>query len=373
MYNFKDLMKVSAVGAILLSTLAACNGKPESNPTPPPSDDDRVEVIIEQVVDGKVVDTRAIGRTDVVKYTGKTDGDDLVQLKWPNKVTKGDFVKITAYAKPNLYLREIKYRYSQSESKKSSPTSTKVRGDTFNASRPLTAVNGNSPVLVPTDGAYDNRVYISLEYESARKADYILTEEVTISGETAYDLANKYWGGYWNGWTDYGQGFNEEGIESPGDGTEYYEVTHNFSITSPTGKPLNVTLPVTLTLANELVALRTEEESDPETQEVISENSRIESLKNLEGVKCSYNLQFDSRGRAQITYGSIAKLYNLDDVSYNQYDRGWSVWVKGPYVGNPAPIIKNIQVQSVVFPSYKKNITYDSGAGKSGSVNIYLR
>ena len=55
MRNFKDLMKVSAVGAILLSALAACQSKPESNPTPP--EDNQVEVIIEQVVDGKVVET----------------------------------------------------------------------------------------------------------------------------------------------------------------------------------------------------------------------------------------------------------------------------------------------------------------------------
>ena len=86
MYRFKDLMKVSAVGVILLSALAACNSKPESNPTPPPSDDDRVEVIIEQVVDGKVVDTRAVGRTDVVKHTGKTDGEDVAQIGWPDDV-----------------------------------------------------------------------------------------------------------------------------------------------------------------------------------------------------------------------------------------------------------------------------------------------
>ena len=55
MYKFKDVMKVSAVGAILLSALVACNGKPESNPTPP--ENNQVEVIIEQVVDGKVVET----------------------------------------------------------------------------------------------------------------------------------------------------------------------------------------------------------------------------------------------------------------------------------------------------------------------------
>ena len=163
MRRFLDVMKVSAVGAILLSALAACNSKPESNPTPPESD--QVEVIIEQVVDGKVVDTRAVGRTDVVKYTGKTDGSDLVQLKWPGRVLKGEDVEITAYAKPNLYLQKIKYRYSQSESRKSSPTSTNVRGDTYNASRPLTAVNENSPVLIPTKDAKNNRVYVSLEYE----------------------------------------------------------------------------------------------------------------------------------------------------------------------------------------------------------------
>ena len=163
MRRFLDVMKVSAVGAILLSALAACNSKPESNPTPPESD--QVEVIIEQVVDGKVVDTRAVGRTDVVKYTGKTNGSDLVQLKWPGKVKKGDFVKITAYAKPNLYLQEIKYRYSQSEERKQSPSSANVRGDTYNASRPLTAVNENSPVLIPTKDAKNNRVYVSLEYK----------------------------------------------------------------------------------------------------------------------------------------------------------------------------------------------------------------
>lgn len=43
------------MGIILLSTLAACQSKPESNPTAP--ENNQVEVIIEQVVDGKVVET----------------------------------------------------------------------------------------------------------------------------------------------------------------------------------------------------------------------------------------------------------------------------------------------------------------------------
>ena len=67
-------MKVSAVGMILLSALAACQSKPESNPTPP--ENNQVEVIIEQVVDGKVVETRAVGRTDVVKH-GTGDGSEV--------------------------------------------------------------------------------------------------------------------------------------------------------------------------------------------------------------------------------------------------------------------------------------------------------
>ena len=197
MYSFKDVMKVSAVGAILLSALVACNSKPESNPTPPPSDDDRVEVIIEQVVDGKVVDTRAIGRTDVVKYTGKTDGNDLVQLKWPGKVTKGKNVEITAYAKPNLYLQEIKYRYSQSEEKKRSPSSANVRGDTYNASRPLTAVNENSPVLIPTRDAKDNRVYVSLEYNKL-EGEYSVGELIAPLDVEFKEYEPRYTGDPWD-------------------------------------------------------------------------------------------------------------------------------------------------------------------------------
>ena len=195
MRSFLDVMKVSAVGAILLSALAACNGKPESNPTPPESD--QVEVIIEQVVDGKVVDTRAVGRTDVVKYTGKTDGDDLVQLKWPGRVPKGRDVEITAYAKPNLYLQEIKYRYSQKEERKRSPTSANVRGDTYNASRPLTAVNESAPVLVPTGGAYDNRVYVSLEYNKL-EGEYSVGELIAPLDVEFKEYEPRYTGDPWD-------------------------------------------------------------------------------------------------------------------------------------------------------------------------------
>lgn len=55
MHSLLDVMKMSAMGMILLSALSACQSKPESNPTPP--ENNQVEVIIEQVVDGKVVET----------------------------------------------------------------------------------------------------------------------------------------------------------------------------------------------------------------------------------------------------------------------------------------------------------------------------
>lgn len=113
MYNFKDVMKVSAVGVILLSALAACDSKPESNPTPPESD--QVEVIIEQVVDGKVVDTRAVGRTDVVKYNGRSDGKDVAQIEWPDDVSSDQKFDFIYYAKPGLYLKAGGYRFNQTE------------------------------------------------------------------------------------------------------------------------------------------------------------------------------------------------------------------------------------------------------------------
>lgn len=78
MHSLLDVMKMSAMGIILLSALAACQSKSESNPTPP--ENNQVEVIIEQVVDGKVVETWAVGRTNVVKY-GTGDGSE-VAYKW---------------------------------------------------------------------------------------------------------------------------------------------------------------------------------------------------------------------------------------------------------------------------------------------------
>ena len=168
MYRFLDVMKVSAVGAILLSALAACNSKPESNPTPPPSDDDRVEVIIEQVVDGKVVDTRAVGRTDVVKYTGKTDGDDVAQIRWPKDVNCNKPFKFTYYAKPGLYLKAGGYRFNQTETPRMTTFEIDTSGQTDAIKKVWRQVTCNP------EG--HKKIYVRLEYENINnpniKSDY---------------------------------------------------------------------------------------------------------------------------------------------------------------------------------------------------------
>ena len=166
MRSFLDVMKVSAVGAILLSALAACQSKPESNPTPPPSDDDQVEVIIEQVVDGKVVDTRAIGRTDVVKYTGKTDGDDVAQIGWPDDVNCRDKFDFTYYAKPGLYLKAGGYRFNQTED----PQMTTFGIDTYGQTEAIKEVQ--QKVTCYPKG--NKRIYVRLEYKKIQHLDYVL-------------------------------------------------------------------------------------------------------------------------------------------------------------------------------------------------------
>ena len=168
MRSFLDVMKVSAVGAILLSALAACQSKPESNPTPPPSDDDQVEVIIEQVVDGKVVDTRAVGRTDVVKYNGRSDGKDVAQIRWPDDVKCSKPFDFTYYAKPGLYLKAGGYRFNQTED----PQMTTFGFDTYGQTEAIKEVQ--QKVTCYPKG--NKKIYVRLEYENInnpnKKPDY---------------------------------------------------------------------------------------------------------------------------------------------------------------------------------------------------------
>lgn len=202
MYKFKDVMKVSAVGAILLSALVACNGKPESNPTPP--EDDQVEVIIEQVVDGKVVDTRAIGRTDVVKYVrGKTDGDDVAQIEWPDDVNCRDQFDFIYWAKPGLYLKAGGYRFNQTEA----PQMTTFGIDTYGQAEAIKQVK--QKVTCTPKG--NKKIYVRLEYENLNnpnlspKYDYVIyPENLILERETRID-----------------------------------QVQQVFRVESPTGKPIN--------------------------------------------------------------------------------------------------------------------------------------
>ena len=159
MRNFKDLMKVSAVGVILLSALAACNSKPESNPTPPSSDDGQLEVIIEQVVDGKVVDTRAVGRTDVVKYTGKTDGKDVAQIGWPDDVKCNKPFDFIYWAKPGLKPILGGYRFDQT-----SPLVRTVEFDSDTYDQEEAIKQLNQKLHCEPNG--NKTIYVRLEYEN---------------------------------------------------------------------------------------------------------------------------------------------------------------------------------------------------------------
>ena len=201
MRRFLDVMKVSAVGVILLSALAACNGKPESNPTPPESD--QVEVIIEQVVDGKVVDTRAVGRTDVVKYNGRSDGKDVAQIGWPDDVSSDRAFDFTYYAKPGLYLKAGGYRFNQTES----PRMTTFGIDTYGQTEAIKEVQ--QKVTCRPNGA--KKIYVRLEYENLNnpnlspKYDYVIyPENLILERETRID-----------------------------------QVGQVFRVESPTGKPIN--------------------------------------------------------------------------------------------------------------------------------------
>lgn len=201
MRSFLDMMKVSAVGAILLSALAACDGKPESNPTPPESD--QVEVIIEQVVDGKVVDTRAVGRTDVVKYNARSDGDDVAQIEWPDDVNCNDPFDFIYWAKPGLYLKAGGYRFNQTES----PQMTTFGIDTYGQTEAIKQVR--QKVTCYPKG--NKKIYVRLEYENLNnpnlspKYDYVIySENLILERETRID-----------------------------------QVGQVFRVESPTGKPIN--------------------------------------------------------------------------------------------------------------------------------------
>ena len=215
----KDLMKVSAVGVILLSALAACNGKPESNPIPPESD--QVEVIIEQVVDGKVVDTRAVGRTDVVKYNGRSDGKDVAQIEWPDDVSSDQKFDFIYYAKPGLYLKAGGYRFNQTED----PRMTTFGFDTYGQTEAIKKVKQK----VTCDPGGHKKIYVRLEYENINnpnaKSDYDYVLDVVTGAD--YVEYRDYW--------SIGRGrapHETSSLHCSG-----YRVHHRFTFTSLKTKP----------------------------------------------------------------------------------------------------------------------------------------
>ena len=215
----KDLMKVSAVGVILLSALAACNGKPESNPTPPESD--QVEVIIEQVVDGKVVDTRAVGRTDVVKHVeGMTDGKDVAQIGWPDDVSSDRAFDFTYYAKPGLYLEAGGYRFNQTED----PRMTTFGFDTYGQTEAIKKVG---KVTCYPEG--HKKIYVRLEYKNVNNPSVKSDYDYVLDVETGADYVE--YRDYWS----IGRG------RLPQETTNFhcsgYRVHHRFTFTSLKTKP----------------------------------------------------------------------------------------------------------------------------------------
>ena len=216
MRSLLDVMKVSAVGAILLSALAACNSKPESNPTPPPSDDDRVEVIIEQVVDGKVVDTRVVGRTDVVKYTGKTDGDDVAQIVWPDDVNCNKPFDFTYWAKPGLYLKAGGYRFNQTES----PRMTTFGIDTYGQTEAIKEVQ--QKVTCYPKG--NKKIYVRLEYKNINNPNKESDYDYVLSVVTESDYID-----YRDRWSN---GFGMAPYETSSFECSGYRVHHRFTFTA---------------------------------------------------------------------------------------------------------------------------------------------
>ncbi|MDD7318038.1 MAG: hypothetical protein PUG74_05055 [Prevotellaceae bacterium] len=375
----KNSTKTFIMGALLFPALllSGCNnpGTPKCGNENLTQEDETVRVVIEGVtVDGKPAtdeDLRAIGRTDVVRYTGDVDGDDLIQIQY-NKVKRGLDLQLKFHAKPNIYLKDYGYRYTQ----KQQHTRVAMEADTYQSNEPLTPLkNPKGRVFqpVPTQDAVENVVYVTVDYESARTADYIMTMSTSISGESDHDSINESW--VWNGndggWKkEYWSNVFE--LKNTGYFVEYYDVTHTFSLSSPSGKPLNVKIPVTLHLENDLVQVCNTIVSDPITLEEIESTFDVEKLKGLKGVRKDMVLTFDSNGRCSIDANSLAKAFGLQLPPPDTANRGYERIFYGPYFNNPTPFISSLTVPSSIYESHKTTITYKSG-GKEKILKIYLR
>ena len=183
----KSLLKGFIMGTLLLPALllSGCNepGTPKCGNENLTQEDETVRVVIEGVtVDGKPAtdeDLRAIGRTDVVRYTGDVNGDDLIQIEY-NKVKRGLDLELKFRAKPNIYLKDYGYRYTQ----KQQHTRVAMEADTYQSNEPLTLLKnpeGGVTQPVPTQDAVENVVYVTVDYAPIiRKVD--VEARISIDG-----------------------------------------------------------------------------------------------------------------------------------------------------------------------------------------------
>ena len=169
------------MGALLFPALllTGCNQPNTPNKPEKPNEKntlakDDIGVVIENVtVDGVPVsmdELRAVGRTDIVKHTGNPNGEDLIQLKWKD-VTRTKKLPVWLYAKPNLYLKDFKYRYrpKENEAYKKIPLNL----TTYNSKDPLKDLSGDKPIYVPTIPVPedDKNVYVTLDYGKVGDGD----------------------------------------------------------------------------------------------------------------------------------------------------------------------------------------------------------
>ena len=375
----KKLFNGFLLGVLLLPALlfSGCNepSQPKCGVEIPEQKDETVHLVIEGVtVNGKPAtdeELRAIGRKDVVHFNNKIDGEDLIQIEH-NDVTRGKTMLLRFFAKPNIYLKNYGYRYTQ----KQQYTRVVMNADSYQSGNPLELLKnpkGRERQPVPTQDAVENVVYVTVDYESAREADYIMTMSTSISGEEAYDFFDNNLTRTPNfGWESVCTGgVHEPDYKKLGNPIEYYDVKHEFSIFSPSGKPLDVKIPVTLSLQNTLIQIYSTETTDPDTSDVIERTEEIEKIKELKGVQKEMVLAFNRDGRCSIDARSLLKAFDLKIGSSYAFP-GYSYGYYGPYVENPTPFIKSFTIPSRIHESPKTTVTYKSSE-KEKTIKLFLR
>ena len=183
----KKLFNGFLLGVLLLPALlfSGCNepSQPKCGVEIPEQKDETVHLVIEGVtVNGKPAtdeELRAIGRKDVVHFNNKIDGEDLIQIEH-NKVPRGRDLELKFHVKPNIYLKDFGYRYTQ----KQEYTRVEMNADSYQSNKPLALLEdpaGNIIQPVPTQDAVENVVYVTVDYTPiTQKVD--VEARLSISG-----------------------------------------------------------------------------------------------------------------------------------------------------------------------------------------------